>query len=161
MSPIDQEVLDGLKLGITQELQAYVFYKKCIGITAEERVRDMLMKLAAEEKDHYRILEKQYDSLVRSEMWNTYTDILRQEGLPDIDEKMGEVNAEFIDEVNDTTSQMRILEIGLTLEKKAVELYSDLEKKTDNIKGKETFAYLKRFEKTHITKIQKMMDEIK
>jgi len=160
MAPVQRVVLDGLSKGIQQELAAYVFYKRGIKITKSERVRELLIKLAGEEKDHYRILEGQYDNLVRSEMWNTYTDVLRKPGLPDIDEKITDFQSVLIDEVSEPATPMRILEIGLTLEIAARDLYVELAENIDDLKGKETYIYLSKFEQGHINKIKRMMDEL-
>ena len=157
MSPVDKEVLDGLSLGIQAELASYVFYKKSMELTKDAQLRDILAELAGEEKHHYLVLESQYDNLVRSEMWNTVTDVIRKEGLPDINERMDDVEEELLEEVSESTTPMRILEIGLILEERAFSLYSDLAKKVADPKGKDTYEYLAKFEKGHVLKIQKMM----
>lgn len=161
MTPVEKTVLDGLLKGIQAELAAYVFYKKSLQITKDEKLRELLEFLAGEEKDHYRILEGQYDNLVRSEMWNTVTDVLRQEGLPDIDEQMESVHEELIEEVSESTEPVRILEIGLILEERAYNLYSDLAKKVEDPKGKETYNFLAKFELGHVKKIQRIMENYK
>lgn len=157
MSPVDKSVLDGLSKGILAELAAYVFYKKCLGLTKDNKITEILTKLAADEKDHYRILEGQYDNLVRSEMWVTYNDILRKSGLPDIDEKTEEVHDKLIDSVNANTTPLRMLEIALILEERARDLYADLAKKVTDPKGKETYEFLAKFESGHVAKVKAMM----
>jgi rubrerythrin len=161
MSPVEKAVLEGLSKGIQAELAAYVFYKKGMEVTKDKELREILAKLAGEEKDHFRILEGQYDNLVRSEMWNTIADVMRQKGLPDIDEKMENVHEDYIEEVSESTTPMRILEIALIFEKRACELYADLAKKVQDSKGKETYEYLAKFENGHVIKITKMMEKYK
>lgn len=157
MSPVEKSVLDGLSKGILAELAAYVFYKKCLGLTKDNRITEILTKLAADEKDHYRILEGQYDNLVRSEMWVTYNDILRKSGLPDIDEKTEDVHDKLIDSVNADTTPLQMLEIALILEERARDLYADLAKKVTDPKGKETYEFLAKFESGHVAKVKTMM----
>ena len=161
MSPVEKTVLDGLSKGIQAELAAYVFYKKGMEVTQDDKLRDILADLAGEEKNHYRILEGQYDNLVRSEMWNTITDVLKKEGLPDIDEKMEAVHEDFIEEVTESTTPMRILEIALIFEERAYNLYTDLAKKIADPKGKETYEFLAKFENGHVLKIKRLMEEYK
>jgi rubrerythrin len=161
MSPVEKSVLEGLNKGIQAELAAYVFYKKGLKITKNDKLREILSKLAYDEKDHYRILEGQYDSLVRSEMWNTYTDILRREGLPNIDEKLDEVQDTLISKINDSSTPGQILEIALKLEERARDLYIDLAKIVTDPKGKDTYEYLAKFETGHVNKIKKLMEEFK
>jgi len=160
MSPIEKSVLDGLTRGIQAELSAYVFYKKSLNHTKDAKVKEILSWLAGEEKDHYRMLEGQYDSLVRSEMWVAYNDIMLKEGLPDIDEKTEDIHDELIDEVDENITPKRILEIGLILEKRARDLYTELGNQIQDAKGKETYQYLVRFESGHIVKIQGLMKDL-
>lgn len=159
MPPAPKATLEGLSKGIQAELSAYVFYKKGMELTKSDKLKDLLAILAAEEKVHYRILEGQYDSLVRSEMWNTYTDVLNRPGLPEIDERMAEVHHQMLDEISGTTPPVRILEMALMLEEQARDLYSDLAGKTEDPKGKETYNYLVKFENTHVTKIKTLIKE--
>lgn len=159
MPPAPKATLEGLSKGIQAELSAYVFYKKGMEVTKSDKLKDLLAILAAEEKVHYRILEGQYDSLVRSEMWNTYSDVLNRPGLPEIDERMAEVHHQMLDEISETTPPMRILEMALMLEEQARDLYSELAGKTEDPKGKETYSYLVKFENTHVTKIKTLMKE--
>jgi rubrerythrin len=159
MSPVEKSVLDGLSIGIQAELAAYVFYKKCLKITKDKRITDILSKLAADEKDHYRILEGQYDNLVRSEMWVTYNDILCKAGLPDIDEKTENIHDKLIDQINSNSTPLQMLKIALILEERARDLYADFATKVKDPKGKETYEYLAKFEAGHVAKVTKMMEE--
>jgi rubrerythrin len=161
MSPVEKSVLDGLNRGIQAELAAYVFYKKALALTKDARVKDVLSWLAGEERDHYALLERQYDSLVRSEIWVAYSDIMRKEGLPDLDEKMESVHDQFVNEIDKDTMPKRMLEIALALETRAKNLYTELEQKVTDPKGKDTYRYLVRFETGHIAKIQTVMKEMK
>lgn len=161
MSPVEKIVLDGLSKGILAELSAYVFYKKCLNLTRDKRITEILSKLAADEKDHYRILEGQYDNLVRSEMWVTYNDILRKSGLPDIDEKTEDIHDKLIDSVHADSTPLQMLEIALILEERARDLYADLAKKVTDPKGKETYEFLAKFEAGHVAKVKAMMADFK
>jgi rubrerythrin len=161
MTPVEKIVLDGLSKGIQAELAAYVFYKKSLEFTHDAKLRETLEYLAGQEKDHFLILEGQYDSLVRSEMWNTVTDVMRREGLPNIEEQTEKVHDDLIEEVSESTTPMRILEIALILEERAYNLYSDLAKKVEDPKGKETYEYLSNFEMGHVKKIKLIMEDYK
>ncbi len=157
----DKFALEGLNKGIQAELAAYVFYNKCIKIVGDDQLKTTLRTLAHEEKEHYRILEGQYDSLVRSEMWVTYNDILKRPGLPDIDEKMEGVHDELIDGVSESSTPRQVFEIALILEERARNLYAELAKKTTDPKGRETYEYLVKFEASHIAKINRLMEGVK
>jgi rubrerythrin len=157
---VSKVMLEGLNKGIQAELAAYVFYKKAMGVSKDAKVSEILNWLAGEEKEHYKLLERQHDSLVRSEKWVTYNDIMNKAGLPDIDERVEDVHNEYIDEVDENMTPKRILEIGLALEHRAKDLYTELGTQVDDPNGKETYDYLVRFETGHIVKIQAMMKDL-
>ncbi|MCP4633594.1 MAG: ferritin family protein [candidate division Zixibacteria bacterium] len=159
MSPVEKSVLEALSKGIQAELAAYVFYKKGMGVTNSDRLREILGQLAGEEKKHYKALEGQYDNLVRSEMWISYNDVMKQEGLPDIDEKMESVHEDLSDKIDEHSTPLEILEIALFLEKRARDLYTELAEKTTDPSGKETYGYLVKFETGHVKKIEALMKE--
>ncbi|MCK4657709.1 MAG: ferritin family protein [candidate division Zixibacteria bacterium] len=160
MTPVEKATLAGLSKGIQAELAAYVFYKRALAVCIDDKVKLLLSWLAEEERTHYFALEQQYDSLVRSEMWVTVNDALRQGGLPDIDWEMQEIHEDFLEEVDEKITPKRILEIGLTLEKRACALYAGLADVTDDPAGKETYQFLSRFEQGHVTKIESAMKEL-
>ena len=160
MATVSQAVLDGLNAGIQAELAAYVFYTKGMKTTNNDMLKDLLGKLAGEEKDHYKILERQYNNLVKSEKWVSYNDIMLKSGLPDMDEVMADIHNEHIDEISDQTPPMRILEIALMFEEQARDFYAGMADKVDDPKGKDMFNYLSKFENGHVTKIQKLMKEL-
>ncbi len=160
MTPVEKAALKGLDKGIQSELAAYVFYKKALVVTANEKVKSLLVWLADEERMHYRVLEREYDSLVRSEKWVTYNDIMREAGLPDLDERMQEVHEDFLKEIDGNITPERILKIGLMLEERACALYEGLAYSTEDPAGKETYEFLSRFERGHVNKIKTLMQEL-
>jgi len=160
MTPVEKAVIEGINKGIQAELASYVFYRKALDVTKDDRIKEILEWLAGEEKQHYKLLETQHDSLIRSEKWVTYNDIMRSEDLPNIDEHMEEVHDAYLDEVDENITPKRILEIGLALEERARDLYADLAEKMEDPKGKETYEYLVRFETGHVAKIQKLMKDM-
>jgi rubrerythrin len=160
MTPVEKAVLEGLDRGIQSELAAYVFYKKALAVCSNDRVKSILTWLADEERTHYRVLEREYDSLVRSEKWVSYNDIMREAGLPDLDEKMQEVHEDFLKEVDENITPKRILEIGLMLEERACALYQGLAHATEDPAGKETYEFLGRFEQGHVDRIREVMKEL-
>jgi len=161
MATVSQTVLEGLNTAIQAELAAYVFYMKGRKLTKNDKLKELLGQLAGEEKEHYKVLERQYDGLVRSEMWVAYNDIMRKPGLPDLDEKMEDVHNEYIDELSAQTTPRRILDIALGLEKRARDMYASMVGKVDDPRGKEMFNYLSKFENGHVIKIEQMIAQFK
>ena len=160
MKDMTQKSLDMLTWGINSELAAYMFYKKAAEKIDDKKHVEMFEKLAGEEKDHYWTLEAEYDSLVRSEKWNTYNDLMRKSGLPDMPEEMTETHKKRIDMLDTISDIKKILEIALELEEDAHNYYtSQIEKVSDPV-AKEMLGYLAKFELGHVNLIKKWMKEL-
>ena len=160
MKESTQKSLDMLTWGINSELAAYMFYKKAAEKVDNEKYIKTFEKLAGEEKDHYWTLEAEYDSLVRSEKWNTYNDLMRKSGLPDMPEEMTETHKKRIDMLDTITEIGKILEIALELELDAHNYYTSQIEKVDDPVAKEMLDYLAKFELGHVNLIKKWMKEI-
>ncbi len=152
-----QEVLDSLAWAVQAEVSAYVFYLEAMKKVDDYELKEVLRSLAEDEKQHFKIVESQYDALHRSERWITYKDALLVEGLPDIDEKVSEVQKELMEEIESAGTTKDILELGLEKEKKAHEHYKNQLQKATSPEAKETLEYLAGFELGHMKKLQNML----
>ncbi|MEE9555187.1 MAG: ferritin family protein [candidate division Zixibacteria bacterium] len=153
MKESTQQALDVLSKGINTELAAYVFYKRASEKIDNREIIDLLEKLAAEEKDHYWTLEAEYDSLVRSEKWVTYNDIMRKTGLPEIPEEMAENHQKRLDALNTVINEVSILKMALELEEEARDLYQSQVDNVDDPVAREMYTFLAKIEQGHINVI--------
>ncbi len=160
MTPVNPKVLDTLNWGISTEIKSYVFYIEAAKRAPDDATRTALNKLAAEEKEHYQVLERQHHALIKSEQWVTYNDILRQEGLPEISEDMSERHQELIQKVKDAESHRVILDMALELEQEAFKVFSAASERAEDEEEKKTFDFLARFEMGHVKIIQGMIDAL-
>jgi len=160
MTPINPKALDSLNWGISAEIKSYVFYLEAAKQATTKEFKETLLKLAGDEKEHYRILERQHSSLITSEQWISYTDILKQKGLPEINEEMADRHKELLDSVRKAPGQREILAIALILEKEANEVFSKAAGNAVDPEEKRTFQYLANFEKGHMKIIQGMIDSL-
>jgi rubrerythrin len=156
MTPVHPDTLAALTAGIQSEVASYVFYLEAAKKTVAAEHKDILEKLALEEKDHFHILERQYDSLVRSEKWISTADILKQEGLPEITEEMSQEHRELIDEVSGADSLDKILDIAYRLEEDAHNLFASAIKTVQTDEGRKMFTQLSKFEEGHMKMIADM-----
>lgn len=156
MSPVHPDSLAALSAGIQSEVASYVFYLEAAKKTVAEQHKSVLEKLALEEKEHFRVLERQYDSLVRSEKWISTADILKQEGLPEITEEMSHEHRDLIDEVSGADSMAKILDIAYRLEEDARNLFASAKKMVDSDEGRKMFEQLTKFEEGHMKMIAEM-----
>lgn len=155
---VNPEVLEALTAGIQSEVAAYVFYFEAAKKVQHENLKETIEKLALEEKKHFHILEGQYDSLVRSEKWNTIADILRREGLPEISEEMQHKHKDLIAEVRGLDSEMGVLQMALKLEEDARDLFTRLADQAQSEEGRKTFSHLAGFEQGHVKLVQSLID---
>jgi rubrerythrin len=153
MKESTQQSLDTISIGINAELAAYIFYKRASEKIEDQQIAAMLIKLAGEEKDHYWTLEGEYDSLVRSEKWISYNDIMRKEGLPEIPDEMSEKHRSRLDALETTSDSRSILEIAIELEEEARDFYSSQIDKADDPLAKEIYTFLSKFEQGHVNVI--------
>lgn len=154
---VGEEALKFLNMGIESELAAYVFYRRASKMIDDEVVRKVLDDLAMDEKQHFLQLEDAYDKNVRSEMWAPYKDIMTRDGLPDIDELMQGTHKELLGKIPNLKSMKDVLEIALTLEKEAADLYRNASSKAKEPDIKKIFDHLVAFEKVHVNKIEKAL----
>jgi len=155
MTPVHPDTLSALTAGIQSEVASYVFYLEAAK-KSDPGMKATLEQLAHEEKEHFQVLERQFDSLVRSEKWISTADILKQEGLPEISEEMTQRHRSLLDEVAKADSNLAILEIALRLEVEARDLFTSVAEKVDSPEGKDMFQRLARFEQGHVNKITEL-----
>ncbi|MBK7141810.1 MAG: ferritin family protein [bacterium] len=157
MTPVNPDVLIALNAGIQSETAAYVFYIEASKKSQAKQFKDVLERLAMEEKMHFQILEGQHHSLIRSEKWISTADAMKTEGLPEIGEEMNETHRALINEVQSADSIKTILEIAFRLEEEAFELFDRQSNLTTSPEGKKIFSDLAKFEEGHMRLIQEMM----
>lgn len=154
---ISAEALNYLTGGIQAEIAAYVFYKIGLEKISDKKIKDTMAHFAGEERKHFLTLERHYDQYVRSEKWVTYRDIMNREGLPEIDESMGEKHQRRIERVKSSSTLKDILSLALELEKEAHAFYSEAVKKTTTEDVKKTFEFLVQFELNHVRAVEEMI----
>ncbi len=157
MTPVHPDILAALTSGIQSEVATYVFYLEASKKAEGRDIKETLQKLAGEEKSHFQILERQFDSLVRSEKWISTADILKQKGLPEIGEAMTNQHQNLINQVRSAKSKREILDMALKLEIDARDLFRSMADKSKAKEAKETFEQLTRFEEGHVKLIGSMI----
>ncbi len=152
-----EEALKYLNLGINSEIAAYVFYKRASRMIGDESLRKVLDGFAMDEKTHFLALENAYDRNVRSEMWAPYKDILSRDGLPEIDELVQDTHKELLGRIGALKTKKEILEMALSLEKEAFDLFHGASSQAKDPDIKKVFDHLADFEKGHVITIEKAL----
>jgi rubrerythrin len=156
MSPVSKEILSALTTGINAEIASYVFYLEASKKKGAAEIKSILEQLALEEKRHFQILERQHNSLIKSEQWISLADVLKAKDLPEISEEMSGRHKGLIDEVRKSTTIKGILDIAYRLEVEAFELFDGQAKKAQSEEAKKIFKELAGFEQGHMRKIDEM-----
>lgn len=159
MTPVNPEILAALSAGIKAEVAAYVFYTTALKSTRTAQFSEVLERMAYEEKEHFHILERQHDSLIRSEKWISTADVMKEEGLPDIPEDMLRSHQELIAEVENAQSVQAILDIAYRLEEEAYETYAREIERSDSDEGRKIFTQLSKFEQGHMKLVKSLMEQ--
>ena len=154
---VSQEILEALTTGIQSEVAAYVFYLEAIKKLADDNLKPTFEILAGEEKKHFQILEGQYDSLVRSEKWISTADVLKQDGLPEIDEDMAEKHKDLIANIRKLETKREVLNMALKLEEEAKALFVRLGNEAKSDEARKTFEHLAGFEEGHVKLVKNML----
>lgn len=153
----NREILEALTSGIQSELASYFFYVEAIKKTEDPDFRSVLEELAGEEKKHFQMLEKQYDSMVKSEMWISTADILKGEGLPEIAANMADGHKELIESIKNLKTKREILDMALKLEESARDLFKKLADESDSETARKMFEHLAGFEEGHVKLVNDMI----
>jgi rubrerythrin len=156
MTPVSKDTLNALTMGINSEIASYVFYLEASKLQFAAEIKSILEDLALEEKQHFQILERQHNSLIKSEQWISLADVLKDDDLPEINEEMSDVHAELLDRVRKSTTMKGVLDIAYQLEVDAQKLFAEQADKAASPEGKKIFTELARFEKGHMRKIDEM-----
>jgi rubrerythrin len=159
MSSANPNVLQALNVGIQSEVASYVFYLEASKKPETAPFKSILEELALEEKAHFRTLEGRHHNLVRSEMWVSTADVMKQDGLPEVAEDMAEKHRPLIDEVQKAGSIKVILDIAYRLEQEARDLFAREAGRTDDAEVKTMFDRLAKFEEGHMAKIAELQKQ--
>ncbi len=157
---VSEDALKFLNLGIESELAAYVFYRRASKMIGDESLRKVLDGLSMDEKEHFLQLEDAYDKNVRSEMWAPYKDIMRKQGLPDIDEYISETHEDLLTKIKQLKTKRDIFEMALSLEKEAFALYDESYNKVQEPEAKKIFDHLRNFEMGHVRTVERALKNL-
>ena len=157
MAPVHPNTLLALSAGIQSEVASYVFYLEAMKKADDSHMKELLGKLALEEKAHFHTLERQHHNFIRSEKWISTADVMKQEGLPEVAEDMAAEHRELIELVQSADSLGQILDVAYKLEEDAHHLFAREAERADTPEAKKIFQDLARFEKGHMGVIKDMI----
>lgn len=150
------EYLEALKTALDFEIRGARFYLDTARKVKDESGKNILIRLALDELDHYEILLKQRESLEKEGKWGSVEvkKSVIEKLLPKIERKQTGKGEYHI-------SELDALEMALEQEKKSRDYYDEQAKKVESREAKEMFLRLRDMEEAHYTLIQAEIDHIR
>jgi rubrerythrin len=143
-----------LEEAMRNEVDGRQFYLEAADKSVSSQSKATFTTLAAEEEQHLRILQKEFDALKGTGKWVAATKVIghqerRAEPLFPPDEKAAERTAQAI------KSDLEALEFALGIEERAFELYSKASQETDDPHAQAIYKYLTNQENGHYKLLQR------
>lgn len=133
------------------------FYSVMAGRTESERIRQIFLKLADEEKEHFKVFQKLLTSYDDSELLDSeasdYLNAVLQENIFPVDMDAGQSYGK-VETVKDA------LAIGVQAEKDAILAYHELLARTSSESGRKLLYGLIEEEKMHLIELRSYYEEI-
>ncbi|MFC2075603.1 ferritin family protein [candidate division KSB1 bacterium] len=151
-----EKQMSALRTSMEAERGSLRHYLKFARATEDESGKNMFLVLAADEVDHYELLEKQLDSLrLKGEV--VEVEVKRsvvEELVPRLKDDMKR------DKGKEGLGQMEALSIAYDLENRGVNFYREQAELNDNPAAKDMYRRLAAMEEAHLCLIQAEMDAI-
>lgn len=150
-----------LRRGMSLERDGFRFYTQAAQRASGVRGRQMFLDLAAQEKDHLRLLLAQYHALEAGQGWIPYQDAMRADfpldpANPDLPgEEPPDPLPVFTPEREvSLAGDIAALEFGLETERISWQLYSRAAEEADDLQAQEAYEFLTRQEAEHYRLLQ-------
>ena len=142
-------VRDALELTLAIERRGYTFYTYASRKTKNGRGRLMFQRLAAEESDHLRQLQRERKTLLEQNEW-----LKREPARLPLSRKIVEEifpQKELLKiEVKDETSDVDALNIAMNLERRSHQFFKDFASHIDDTSGRKLFMDFAKDEESHL-----------
>jgi Fur family ferric uptake transcriptional regulator len=147
-------VRDAMELTLHIERLGYTFYTNASKKTKNDSGRVMFRRLAAEEFDHLRRLQREYRSLLQENSW-----LKREPARLPISRKIARElfpQQELLRlQVTDETSELEALSLAMDLERRAHHFFESFAKQLEDSSGRKAFMDFAKEEQTHFETLQK------
>ncbi len=156
MAGASSEVMKALRMAVDIEDNGLATFLKFARRTKHEFGKNMFIRLAMDENEHRRILEKQLHHLAEGQTWIEIK-VPKYEiehVAPTMTEKQQKITADS------GGAEAEALEISLDLERKAAKFFREQAEAATDPKAKSLFEHLAQWEDSHFDLIQAEMDSI-
>lgn len=148
--------LDIVKNALLLEFRGRALYQSVVATSEVEEIRHLFSLLADEEMQHIALLKRQYARLLGGEDFDpTVPDVEHT----DIADRV--LSEETIARISGAGYEAAVISAALDFEKKAVATYAERAEKTDSENERAIFSWLADWEKTHMTMLARLDDELR
>jgi len=146
-----------LKKAMDFELKGAKFYLETARKVKDISGKNILIRLALDELDHYDILSLELDEIQKDKKWKKVEikESVVEKIMPKLPKRMEGQKENY------ELSEIDALEIALEQEKKSMEYYKENAERIDDLNAKEIFRRLAQMEEAHYTLIQTEIDNIR
>ncbi|MEO0185884.1 MAG: ferritin family protein, partial [candidate division WOR-3 bacterium] len=126
--------------------------------TTDIKGKEVFKSLAQDEIKHFNELKKQYDHLLKENVWLFKIELGNPSSL------VGEspiFNEEIKTRIKEHHFEMSALSIGALLESNSIDFYRKMKEESDEPAAKELFGQLQKWEEKHLEAITKQMNILK
>ena len=149
----DLNIVRGLTIAIELEMKSRNYYQTKSNEMKNLNGKILLSFLANEELSHLKMLERVKRNLEASNKWIEIEEITpREMGKPRLFE-----GKQTEPKIKATSSDKDILLAAMSAERKSEEYYHRMSQKIKDVKGKDLFQTLAKFERTHYKTIRELL----
>lgn len=153
---MNNDALNTIKQAILMEAKGKSLYLEVAAKTESQDVRDIFETMAAEEQTHIDYLSEQYKSFTSK---GTF---LKQTFKTENEENIANLvlNPDIKNQISAADFEAAAISAAINMEKKAIEVYSDFAKKSNNEEEKALFTWLAEWENSHLELLVKLDKEL-
>jgi len=142
--------LEILTNAIEMELEGKEFFARAAEQVANQRTKDTFTGLVKQEERHVQVLSAEFERLSQGKSWASLRELDGQkagQGVPSVfkDREIKRIK------MGATAGELEALKLGIEVEKKSIEYYTNAGISVDNPKAKEIFRWLVGEEGGHLT----------
>jgi len=148
--------VDIVKNAILLEHRGRALYKSVVSTSEMEEVREMFALLAEEEEHHIAVLRQQYSRLLKGGDFDaSFQDLELSQAADRV------LSQDTVAKISGAGYEAAVISAALDFEKKAVAYYSERAKETDSENERAIFTWLAGWEKTHLTMLARLDEELR
>ena len=138
-------IKDAIKAAIQMEKDGYSFYQKAAAQTNSDMGRSIFKSLAADELLHLEVFQKLFNEKIGKDEWYDLVNTSRKY----VDIPVFPDDLEKIEGVNPSINEIDALRIAMDSEKKSIDYYSEIRKKTSDPEINKIIGEIIKQEKNH------------